>query len=74
MRHLNLINLHDVFRNVHNYLQSEALAKAVSFIFASWTYEIVPIPQQENGNIWFAIFFVFFFNHIISYYLNNVLC
>jgi len=57
MRRLNLIDLRDVFRNVHNYLESEARAKAVSsFRFSSWSYEIVPIPQQENGNIWFAFF------------------
>jgi hypothetical protein len=67
MRRLNLIDLRVVFREVHNFLQSEALAKAVSFSFVSWSYEIVPMPQQENGNIWFAFFFVLFFNHIISY-------
>ena len=60
LRSLKVIDLVGVFRNVHLFLQSEALAKAVSFSFGSWSHEIVPIPQQENGNILFA-FFLFYF-------------
>ena len=59
LRHRKVIDLHGVFRNVHLFLQSEALAKAVSFSFDRWIYEIVPIPQQENGNILVMFCFIF---------------